>query len=616
MANQFANFPGISGNVLGGYINVEFPYYFDVTYTTSQTSSASALSNSDFSYLGYPLVVRDMITRFDAEENIYYTTTKIGIKEYDLSVDGNIEKQEALDKKLKDILIKVSNNYSSVESSQIIYQDIVYRQPAESYTYTPKILKYDYSDEDKNTSNNQQDTIIIDNDPERASECPLTDTLVYDFLMNYDVSGPTKTKEINTYTNGILTEQEVIVYGFAYSTVDDNLIEEIGGRYSFADNDLSNYWRVVESYKTVFNYSNNVYNGYTKTGNKLVRFFQEIDLSVYELRDDNQYPEIASLYSFKNIPFMESEAFIFGDLNKDYDEEYKSEKFILKDVYDPLTGKMRRLSIPNPDYKPSLYVKERQVYSRCFDKKIVPENAPFWNGSDNHMVTTGHENKIIEQVNIVRKDENHQNCIYSVYRLQESAQDADFKNNLRISNTETFIGRPPQVPYLDFDFEETNQPPINEIVYAGLRSPIDKVIDSVYYPEPTIDDAFQALKKDEDFKFLTNMDGDQINIIVIGQFLALPGSTAYVKDVGSGVVKSVTVSFEKVSLNTYNYHTKLTLIKKNGALAKPSTLLKKIKEELLVYDSSDDINVNSFIPESIIQAEGRNKPISKNRANN
>jgi hypothetical protein len=555
-------FPGLSGNIINGTISLDFPNNINISYTTLQTQRMQRQDvGGDFTYKIIPLTVQSIVNKVDLVKQTIYSTIQIGMKEFNVA-DPVIRKEyEKLEKQLKDFSKAQLDVIVTLQQPIILSVEKRYNAPRPEYTLAPTLLTYGQSN---NTQDIPGDNIELINDPETAAKPPQSG-VISDFGMNYDMSGPTKTLEISTYSQGIMKKQQVIIYGYAYSTSDPGVVTALGDGRPYYGASLEQFWRPVERYTITYNYREDLYAGYVKKGSKYTRFAQEQDLEIYESDND----DIKSLYRFFNLPINEVELLSFGDL-PDYGDGIP--KCITKDVYDAETGKMKTIVVRNPDYKPALYVKNKAMYSRCFSKRSVPPDAPIASGIENQMISTGQENKLIEKTDIISDTGNPVTSTYRVYRYQESSQDADFKNNLKISGSEMFLGLPPQASYINTKEAISERDIKKYVVSANVSSANKSDIGSVNYPEcKSIGCAFDKFKEDEDYNYVSEMRGNETTLVMLGYYEAYPGNVVIANEY-RGILRSISYSFECIDPTKTKIYTNMVLVDEVAVL--PSDLLK------------------------------------------
>jgi hypothetical protein len=390
--------------------------------------------------------------------------------------------------------------------------------------------------------------------------------------MNYDMSGPTKVREINTYAGEVLIKKEVYVYGYAYTSIDIGATLDFGIPSGVT---LNPYWKLVEQY-TIF-YINEptfgYYLGYTKTGKKLVRFRREEQDCEYDEAIKNaqttytrqlpgggsvtkSYPNIYEIinnyYKFKFIPLEEYERYeVKGFANYYPDARPKSEElYVPYEIYDTDGQTVLTRYAKNEAYTPPGFIERRVMYSNCFSWMYAPPDTNEGEMADK-IVTTGEQKKEVVNISIHPKDQG-----YTEYREVITAQDGTYKNSFKEVSSSSSTGRPPQADFTQLLELEQKDPSTEDndtvddnlqvIVYSSNFSGTLRTNNSVSFDlQSTKESAYIALRKVVNKQYL--FAGDEFTITCLFRGNVKPGDKLECSYRGlnyKGIVKSVSHNIE------------------------------------------------------------------------
>jgi hypothetical protein len=473
--------------------------------------------------------------------------------------------------------------FGSAKMQTVVDLTINYvKDESRNWEFTPTILKWGTAKyKDKNDGNPitnrpiyeqiPQPIYIYTNDPEDAENAPRTGN-IKDFTMNYDNSGPTKTKEINTYAGTRLIKKEVFVYGYVYtSDTVSTFVEDAENKRvpNFNGSFFSNYWRQVEFYTITFNYDESgYYLGYDKRGAKRVRYAAESDFEVLRLQDEGD-PISANAFKFFWTPIIEYERLelhayykYYPDVKPTVDDVYK-----YYEKWNKVSKKYTWGYVTNKEYVIPRFLKKQLTYSRCYAFTYLDQDH-FLNdtGEITKFISTGQESAQSTVVNILEKSigKGQEDLeVYETITESVSTQDDSFKNYIKETSTSSSFGRPPQADYYNVYREKIEEnldnaePVLNEdklwyVKKIGdlvrIQDP-DAIINTVEYPDINDrNEAFKQLKFDLQKSMLFN--GDQFTVKGLYTPNVKPNNkivVSYGKTFAAGIVKSVEHQIEIVA---------------------------------------------------------------------
>lgn len=432
-----------------------------------------------------------------------YVNETISLKKYQNS--GNISITG-------DKILSLQTSYNQMDVGGFIYPPTYLEwNKKPSYDYAQELLQLQTKPKYEQIRDIET---VVTNDPDNASRQRGSEVIIRDMSMNYDVSGETKTREVNTYRGQKIISSRVTVYGYAY--ISSQLYQsESEGWFGYG----SGFWRPVEQYTIVYKYDNvDGYSlGYEKYGRKLVRFRTETDVGEhksYTVDANNSKStsaqrayasQTANLYEFRWIPIQGDERLELLSYHSTYSDSAPQLDQIYEtyEEFDSLLGRNRTKYERNKSFSMPMYVSKRSMFSNSFAYTVTPKDDP---KQKTTYEITGEQQKEITKIQILKS----KNTRYSGSTDEDkyietttvlTSQDSNFSNSFTHVTSNTSSGKPPQgQSYPVFKkIEQKNvlsQPIRNNnkiIVYANYTGN-KGTTNSVYFDVKTQQEALSALK--------------------------------------------------------------------------------------------------------------------------
>jgi hypothetical protein len=461
-----------------------------------------------------------------------------------------------------------SSSSGGIDSSTIIGVSVSYK--GFPYILPPTVLEWNkatyeeeqrrekslYQTEPKFKSSNPGEFFTIVSDIESASSPPPGITILTPDL-NFDMSGPTKTRETTVYKDDLLVSTTVETFGYCIKS-------------SSFDEDLEVYyysgtWTKIESYTLENKYivENNAlyYTGYQKTGWRLGRWRTESEGEYYEAKeyekDNPDEPATSFLYEFFRIPLIEYENLKL----EPYAQYYQDSKPTFSELYIPykrFNGQFWEDAFTkNLTYFPQYFIRERHTYNSTHASRIVDGEI-----DPNGILLTGDTKEEFSVVQIFPSQKNSglffkmANSANDLDYYKESnkvytSQDSRYANSFVSSSSTSGIGKPGSSDARAiYEIDEEDQPVEKKPSTEQLETVIAKT--STYVgndvPGNSIDFPY-ANSENEAKKALEStvekqaqFNGDEVKITTLFQSSVKPGASVSVSVAGryfTGIVKTV-----------------------------------------------------------------------------
>jgi hypothetical protein len=235
---------------------------------------------------------------------------------------------------------------------------------------------------------------------------------------NWDVSGETKVKVIETYQGTRLIQKNTQTYGFAYNTIDISKKNLKTGVYTL-NGSPSSYWQIVGQEITTYEYLENFYTGSLTTGWRLERFEIEYlkqnklpaTIDLWEQKANTNPSDVDGLnkinnelekYNFIKIPFSQYEKLTLEPLYYYYKDIDTTNSIV------QFNGKNNTILYAiNPIISPEYFVTK---YDRGKYGIEVKENDGEEGDKFSYLSFTGTEEREIEIIKILESVNTYKNA--------------------------------------------------------------------------------------------------------------------------------------------------------------------------------------------------------------